>query len=395
MELKLLLAGQSKAQVESIAVFLRTRPEFKLSIRILHNGDGDPLGNLAALPDAMILALSGAWEDELRLLMQRPANERPPLLLIGPQGNTRVMRLAMQAGARDFFVHPVAESELLDALGRLIQDKQHSAEADRGRITAVINAKGGSGGSLVSCNMAHILRVLGGLRVALVDIDLQFGALAQYFDLTPNNGLLQAIDALETLDGVALEAYMLKHHSGLHLLGMAHEGLVLPGAEEIPHAEDRLGRLLELLRQRYQHIVMDLPRQIDPFTGVVLHHAEQVVIILQQTLAHIRDAQRLLMYLHELSVPLNRIQVVINRYDKKIPVTAENIENALNMKTMLRLPNDFQQASESVNLGIPLYDHDKNAAITRALIELAEKLSPRPLAKPKGGLFGGLFGKRI
>lgn len=388
--LTLLLTGKSKRELDRIAKLLPSKTEMKVVLRLMNEGQADPLYNLPKLPDALILSLSGDWEMELKALSARPLAERPPLLIIGPVGEARMMRMAMQAGARDFFAHPLEEAELVAAVERLLQDIVTAGDPFIGKITSVINAKGGSGASILAASMAHILTVKGGLTTALLDIDLQFGVLPQYFDLQANNGLLQSIDSLEALDATAVEGYMLKHHSGLHVLGNSPEQAVLPGAEEIPTAEARVGKLLDLLTRRYEHIVVDLPRQIDPFTSVFLRYSDQVLIVLQQSLAHLRDTQRLLLFMQELAIQSSRIKIVVNRYDKNLPVTLRDIEKAVNQRCFMTLPNDFQRVSESVNLGVPLYERYPNARMSKALSEMAEKLSAKPFPQSKSGLFNWL-----
>ena len=50
------------------------------------------------------------------------------------------------------------------------------------RLNAVINAKGGSGASFIASNVAYILSKETDSKVALVDLDLQFGSVGLNFD---------------------------------------------------------------------------------------------------------------------------------------------------------------------------------------------------------------------
>ena len=62
--------------------------------------------------------------------------------MVGPAGDFSLVRLAMQAGARDFFTLPVAEEDLTGALERIARDMQAESVQKSADLTVVINAKG-------------------------------------------------------------------------------------------------------------------------------------------------------------------------------------------------------------------------------------------------------------
>ena len=70
----------------------------------------------------------------------------------------------------------------------------------------MVNGKGGSGASFLATNFAHSLVLNENARVTLVDLDLQFGGLYRYLDVTPKVGLLQALEAAHELDAPGLAA---------------------------------------------------------------------------------------------------------------------------------------------------------------------------------------------
>ena len=233
-------------------------------------------------------SVSENWEEELNALSARPAAGRPPVLVVGPGTDIRMLRHAMQAGARDFLTQPVAAGELSVALRQIAREQSRSGASATSRLTAVINAKGGSGATLVACNLAHVMATVAQLRVAVVDLDLQFGTLPLYLDLTPTHGVLQTLISADSLDTVALEACMAKHQSGLHVLGPVPNELVLPGEISAHNVE----RLLGVAALAYEHVVVDLPRHFDQVTLTVMERADQVVLIMQQSVTHVRGAKR-------------------------------------------------------------------------------------------------------
>jgi pilus assembly protein CpaE len=384
-EFLVLVAGRSQKGVTAIEAQLRGQPGVEVRSAHVSNGHVDPLHGIAPAPDLLVLDLSSLWEDELRALAARPAMNRPVVIAVGSEGNARMMRLAMQAGARDFFTHPVPGEELLTTVAQVAAEHAMQHGTAGSSVTAVINAKGGAGASFLACSLAHILSVPLRQRVALIDLDLQFGTLPVYLDLTPRESLLEALAEHDHLDSVALEGYMTRHSSGLNLLAAVTERLALPW--EIPG--DHIGRLIDVAVQTYDHVIVDLPRQMDPVTAAVLTRADRVLIVMQQELTHLRDAKRLFRILtEELSVPRRHLHVVVNRHEPAGGgVRAQDIREALEPESMAVIPSDYQQVSEAVNLGVPIYDHARSAPITQALVELARNLGSEGHRQEERGRF--------
>ncbi len=380
---QVLVAGRSRVDLDTLKALLHDHSGIELTTRHIENNHADPLDGVQVLPNVLILHLSENWEQELNALSARPAAGRPPVLVVGPGTDIRMLRHAMQAGARDFLTQPVSAEELSVALRQIAQEQSRSGESATSRLTAVINAKGGSGATLVACNLAHVMTTVAKLRVAVMDLDLQFGTLPLYLDLAPTHGILQTVNSADSLDTVALEACMAKHQSGLHVLGPVSNELVFPEEISVHNVE----RLLGVAALTYEHVVVDLPRHFDRITLTVMERADQVVLITQQSVTHVRDTKRLMALLvQELSIPPDRIVLVVNRFQPKGEVSVEDIEQTLGYESPMLIPNDFKRVTECVNLGIPLYQHYKRAPITKGILALGKKLSGKPVATKKGYL---------
>jgi pilus assembly protein CpaE len=379
----ILLSGRSRSNLGKIGGGLRGQPGFDIHTKLIENGYADPLHGVTRIPDILLLDLSTMWQEELGALSNRGALDRPPLIAIGADGDSQVMRLAMQVGARDFFTHPVTPKELLSSLQQIARDSQQEVRSSHGIQTAVINAKGGSGASFLACNLAHIMAVNLQLRVALLDLDLQFGTLPLYFDVTPRNSLLDALGAVEQLDPIALEGYMTRYGSRLRLLSSMSDQMPLPWEISPRH----LNRLLDIALLGYDHIVLDLPRIIDPLTTSIIERADNVLVVMQQSITHIRDAKRLLRIITgDLGVPHKSIRVVINRHHNKNPIREQDIQEALSGLAVIPVENDFKRVSEAIDLGVPLLENGSHGGITKTLIKLATELCGNP-DKHNNGFF--------
>lgn len=342
-------------------------------------------------PDILIFLLDKHNVAILNYLASLPKVIRPALLVISAVDDNNLMRLAMQAGAHDFFTLPVDERELQKALTKLLTDCQYTGDGSPGILTTVVNAKGGSGGSLIACNLAHIAAVASDAKVALIDMDLQFGTQSLLLDLKPEYSMMEALAEIENLDALAFDAHMAKHRSNLRLLSALDETIVLPGEISV----ESINQLLALTLNNYDRVFIDLPRLIDPVSATILDKSDQIIIVVQQTLSHMRDAKRLIKILKtELTVTDKNILILVNRYNPNSSLQLKDIQTTLDELNIVMIPNDYERVASATNLGVPLFDYARNAPITQSILELAEILEVKihPSFK-KISFFKSLFTK--
>jgi pilus assembly protein CpaE len=377
--LRLLISSRDAQALKELQLACQSVHGLQISTRLVSNGHCDPLHGLEALPDMLLLRVSQHWREELAALLQRPAAERPILLLCGALDQAEGVRLAMQAGARDFLPEPLDRLELIAALQRVVQERRSSTQGNA-KLLAVMNAKGGSGATLVACNLAHQLSQHS--SVLLVDLDLQFGSVAHYLDLQPGHSHVEVLQRIDEMDGIALRGFCSHFSPTLHVLGGRDGELCLP--QDV--RAEQLEALLHLARSTYDWVVVDLPRQIDHLTGTALENADKILVVLQQSISHLKDADRLLRILRDdMGTPSSRLQLLVNRYNKNATVSLKDIAETLRCADPLLLPNDFNVVSESQNAGLPLAIHAPRAAVTLALKQIAEEFEGTTEAG-RGGL---------
>jgi len=142
----------------------------------------------------------------------------------------------------------------------------------------------------------------------------------------------------------------------------------------------RFGRILDLLKENYSRIIVDLPRQIDELSADIYERADHILLVTQQEFASVRDANRLRnLILTELAVPADRISMVINRYDKNSAVELGDISRSMGIdkKDFILIPNSYKSVAESINIGIPMLEHARNSQVTKAIVEASQQLEGR------------------
>ncbi len=341
----------------------------------LANGSADPLKGSDDTPQLLLLCLDSAGSAELNELSSRPADRRPPTIVIAPQEHPELMREAMRAGCRDFFVEPVSEPDLIASAGRVLLEFQTNARI-RTNVIAIVNSVGGQGASFIAVNLAHALQTVCDERTALVDLDIQYAPLGQYLELQGRLGLVEAVTHARDLDEIALRAYLARHDCGISLLGgVRGAGLVQMDTGSSTLVEN-WNRTLHLLSGDFEQIVIDVPRHLDALGIATLQRADTVLLILQQSLQSIRDAAYLRQLLrNELHVPSSSIRCLVNRHEKRASVELSDVKRALKADNIGVLPNDYPAAAQSIELGKPLLEHAPRSPLARALKALAHEVS--------------------
>jgi pilus assembly protein CpaE len=367
---------------------LTERNDLEVDTRLLTNGSVDPLNGVSSTPDLLVVYDHGA-EGELETLRQMPADTRPELLVFGPGDNAKAIRLAMRAGARDYLTLPIDKNELYGAIDEVSRLRASARQSDPGNLHVFINGKGGSGSTFIATNIAHGLAV-DGHKVTLVDLDLQFSGLCRYLDLTPKQDILEAIQAVDDMDETAADAFTTRHDSGLLLLSARGDRLVMN--QEI--SPENFLTLIRKYREYNDFVIVDLPRHLDELNAAVLETADKITIVMQQSFPHLHDTARLLNILRtELHIDAERINIVVNRYSKNLPILIKDIETALHTDSLIKIPNQYRVSSESVNSGVPLIELNRKAAVTRGMKEIyatinASADTPSALGRALPSIFG-------
>ena len=292
-----------------------------------------------------------------------------PLIIVSGSIGEETAVAAMKAGARDFLLHSEI-TEVLESVNTICDELTERVSSD-GKMICVVNAKGGAGATFLACNLAHLAASVSDEASALIGFDMQFPTLPSYFDLKLKHGLLPALESADELDTTALDAIMASHPSGLKLLAARPEDFRF----SFESLAEQANMLLDLLFNNFRHVVVDMPRHIDEFNAQVISRASNIVMVVQQSLPHIQDATRLQQLLRDqLGISHDNLLVVVNRYDKRAEIQLTDIEKALPGSQLMTVPNQYKEVSESINLGIPMYEYARHSAVSRALVALQSKL---------------------
>ena len=308
------------------------------------------------------------------------------VFLTSSHSEPAVLVQAIRAGAREFFSQPIRPEEVRHALERFKErggKSKGQAAAKQGHIINVIGAKGGVGGTTIAVNLAHSLAKKERLpSVALIDMNTPFGEIPLFLDIEPTYPWSEIAKHISRLDTTFLMSVLSKHSSGLY---------VLPSASQLDGdrvtTPEVIGRLLDLMRTVFDFIVIDGGQNLDDISLKALEMSDRVLLISVLSLPCLANVNWLLKSLRGLGYPVEKSEVVINRYLKGSEISLKDAEASIKKKIFKAIPNDYRTTMSSINRGKPLSEVAPRKPVARGIRELAAALSQNQgNGQPKGWL---------
>lgn len=336
-----------------------------------------------------LLVVDGADAGELEALGVL-AHVHPDLetIVISSEQSPAFLVRAMQMGVREVLPPALNATALQAAVRRVAHKRAPAPAAPQGEVLAFMACKGGSGASFIAANIAHILSTQSERKVALIDLDLQFGnALLLLSDQRAVNDVAEVARSIGRLDADLLRASMVQVSGNLSVLA-APEDLSQALEVKAAHVE----AIIKQARQVFDYVVLDVGRSMDTVSLKALDLATHVFPVLQLSLPQIRDAKRLRALFRSLEYAPEKIHWIVNRHQKGGEIDLEAMEQTLDVKGLTTIPNHFKGVNASVNQGIPIDRLAPGNPVARALGDLARKVAPLQGSARKDGWLASMFG---
>ena len=142
------IVGHSSTGLNQLEQILQDDLGIDISRKLLRDNAVDPFEDLPVTSSVVILDLSDNWRAVLDSVASRVRRNRTPILLVGPDEEPEMMRLALRAGARDFQTRPLYADELMSSVHRLANEQQQiELGSSNASLAVFISAKGGAGAS--------------------------------------------------------------------------------------------------------------------------------------------------------------------------------------------------------------------------------------------------------
>lgn len=342
--------------------------------------------NGTAVHDLLVAETDGSAAD--LATVERITSQYPSLAMIlaAVDPSNDFLLKAMRLGVREVLALPFKPEAVKDVVDRL---RQRLAPASRpqGKVIVFQPSKGGSGATFLASNLAFALSQ-GNRQVALLDLNLQFGDAALHVtDLNGNTTVADIAQNIQRLDEEFLMSSMIRVTPDFGVLPSPEspDGALLVRPESVQ-------RMLEVARGRFDYVIVDIDRNLDPVSIRALDCADTIMVVLQLTLPFIRDAKRLLTVFDSLGYSRDKVRVIVNRYQKGGDIDLADVEATLGVQVGYTLPNSFNAVVASINQGTPIVRLDPNDKVSKALMDIVRHMERRS-GTPVGGWLSRLFKK--
>lgn len=300
------------------------------------------------------------------------------VIALGDRNDVGLFRDLINNGVSDYLVKPIAPALMQKSLLNVVESATQGRQNDRrGRLVAVTGARGGVGATMLATGISWTIANRRRRRVALVDLDLQFGTVALALDLEPSPGLREALEHPGRIDALFVDRAMVRHSDTLYVLS-GEESLGDPMSPDT----SSLDILLKELRNKFHYVVVDLPRQVSPATQHVAQGATNLVLVTDLSLAGMRDTLRQLALLPTTNAAC-QVTLVANRVGeyREGEIARKEFEAAVGRAVDLVIPFDAKSVAAATNVGRPVVEG--RGKVAEAIQQLTDRVAGNPAASAK------------
>jgi MinD-like ATPase involved in chromosome partitioning or flagellar assembly len=236
-------------------------------------------------------------------------------------------------------------------------------------LVVVFSGKGGVGKSLIATNLAVALAA-DGERVALVDLDLQFGDVAVMLHVESH---ATAIDALaqqgDQIDADFIEEVMATGPEGVR-------ALLAPSSPEFADLVNtaNMRAILRELAKGYDHIVVDTPSHLEERNLEAIEMADQIIVVTNFNFPAIKDTKVTLKLLQSLGIDREKICVVLNQTRAKVTFQRAEVEESLRFRVLAVLPFE-PRVDDCIDNGRQIVTTEPKAEFSKQFRVLVDHIS--------------------
>lgn len=401
-EIKILLVDDIAETRESIKKLLAFEPDFKV-VGSAGTGREGVQQAKELRPDIIIMDINMPDMDGLEAAgVITKAVPTAGVIMMSVQNDSDYMTRAMLAGARFFLSKPVNMDQLYNTIRNvymqyepirermrqiedsgitnLVSTKKQAGDGERaGHIIVVYSPQGGAGCTTIATNLANGL-MREGVKVLLVDADLQFGDVGMFLNLTAQSTISDIAEDVDDLDTEFLDNIVVTHDSGLKaLLGPPRPALADEIRERYP---DAVKEIIAKINTYYDFIVIDTSSTLDAVNIPLLDMATKIVLVANPTLPSVKNTRLILDLFDQLAYPQEKVVLALNRASqergrKGAAISAERIENWLKRPIKVQIPAGVEKSILSaINKGVPVIalERDMTKSPTKELMELSDQI---------------------
>ncbi|MGD0833786.1 MAG: P-loop NTPase [Candidatus Dormibacteria bacterium] len=274
----------------------------------------------------------------------------------------------------------VPETPLLDRTPEQVARPRTARRGTKGHaeLFVVFSGKGGVGKSVIATNLAVALSAKGN-KVAIVDLDLQFGDVAV---------MLHAENHPTAIDALAQQGEQVEIDFIEEVMATGPEGVRALLAPTSPEFADlvntaNLRAILRELATTYDQIIVDTPAHLEERNLEAIETADQIIVVTNFNITAIKDTKVTLKLLQSLGIPKERIALVLNQTRAKASFPRAEVDDSLRFPVVASLPFE-PRIDEFIDAGKTIVSADAKCDFSKQIRQLVDHLSPAVKAAPQG-----------
>jgi pilus assembly protein CpaE len=337
-----------------------------------------------AAPSLILLDAGLPLVDGYEVAARVRAEERPgvhtPIIMLTAERDVQEKVRALRAGADDYLVKPFHPAELLarmkSLMARFAPSETLVGRPPMGRIHAYYGAKGGVGTTTIAINTAIALQGLG-RRVCLVDGNLQFGDHRVFLDLGLDRKSIVDVVSAPAMDADLVRKIVQTHDTGVDLL------LAPPTPESADLVTPaHMHQILELLREMYDYVVVDIDKRLDDVNLMILDVAETIFAVMTADLSCLKNVRLVLETIGHLGYESSKLKLVLNRSNAFTGINVKSAEGALRRRIEHQIVNEYRGAISALNTGAPFMTGKGDSVLGRSVLDFARSVDRTAPAAP-------------
>lgn len=297
----------------------------------------------------------------------------PKTVVVLADADVMTTRRLLREGAADVLPAPVSEPALAVSLERLLAETEQVGGSGRGgEVVCFLKAGGGVGATALISQLAATMAPRLPGRLALADLDVQFGAAAMYLDLPEAVSISDFLGAnAAALEDTPFASALTAHRSQARVLAGPRE---LTPLESVTPAQ--VDALVAGLRRDFSMTLVDLPAVWTAWTNRLLSLADRIVLVTQLSVPHVNLVKRQLRVLGAQGLDNTPLVLVCNALsaDQQASLSLKAAEKAIGRAFDVVIPDDRKLMNAAINQGVELSTIRRGAKLEKAIAELAERV---------------------
>lgn len=379
---------------------VKTLLEFNDRIEVLGEAEnGEEAIQIAGRlkPDIMLMDINMPVKDGIKASEEiSVAFPEVSVIIVSVQGEQEYLRKAMAAGAREFITKPFSSDDLINAIIKVFEVEQKRKqkitpkveEEVRSKVITVFSTKGGVGKTTIASNLAAAIARETRKKVAVVDLDLQFGNMGVFLNVPIKNTIIDLVKETSDFDSKLIEEYMVNHYSGAKVL-------LAPTKPEYAEfiTSVHIEKIIKSLKETYHYIIIDTPTSLNEVTLTTLDLADKILFISGMDLPTIKNTKDGMGIMESLHYSKEKLHIVVNKATEQFGIKNKDFEDTVKYPIWASIPEDNQTVITSINKGFPFVLTRSETKVAKSILDMIDQLAGKKEKheETEKGFLKGLF----